>query len=177
MTGVREWWARARLRAASEDLAVDGHAIHLYVDERTLLDRLESYVTEGWLHGQRTVVFAEHEHIKELRLRLAAWHMDAALEAHDATWALGQVLHDALPSQELFDTLVEHTLGRYERGSVRLYNEMVQVLWQRGSVSAALALQTMWHEYLQANPVPHLTVYARETPPELPRQREQADGG
>lgn len=160
---------------------MDGHAIHLYVGETALLDRLESYVTEAWLHGQKTVVFAEHSRIKELRLRLAAWHMEAALEAHDATWALGQVLRDGMPSQGLFDTLVEHTLGRYEPGTVRLYNEMVSTLWQRGAVSSALALQTMWHEYLLANPVPRLSVYAREAPIELPlprpRTEDQGSGG
>lgn len=150
---------------------MDGHVIYLYVNETGLLDRLESYVTEAWLHGQKTVVFAEHHRIKELRLRLAAWHMEAALEAHDATWALGQVLRDGMPSQALFDTLVEHTLGRYEPGSVRLYDEMVATLWQRGAVSGALALQSMWHKYLLANPVPQLSVYATDTPPQPPLPR------
>lgn len=145
------------------------HAIHLYVGESVLLDRLESYLTEAWLHGQKTVVFAQHERVKELRLRLASWHMESALEAHDATWALGQVLRDGMPSQELFATLVEHTLGRYEPGTVRLYDETVSVLWNRNAVSAALALQAMWHDYLQAHPVPRLSVYAQEAPPELPQ--------
>lgn len=171
VSGVGERWARARPVAASEAPGRDAHAVHLYVGETALLDRLESYVTEASLHGQRTVLFAEHGRLEELRLRLATWHMDAALEAHDASWALGQVLRDGMPSQELFDTLVGRTLGRYEPGTVRLYDEMVTTLWQRGAVSEALALQSMWQQYLLANPLPRLSVYARETPVRVPRPR------
>jgi hypothetical protein len=171
MSAVREWWSRARLRTPAEDLTVNGHAVHVYVDEATLLDRLEAYITEAWLHGQRTVVFAQHDRIKELRLRLASWHMDEAIEAHDATWALDQVLRRGVPSQELFDNLLRHTLGRYEPGTVRLYSELVATLWRRGEVPAALSLQAMWHEHLLDNPVPRLSVYARDPAVDLPSPR------
>ncbi len=174
MAGVREWWTRGRqpeTAPRSEGLTIDGNAVHRYVDEATLLDQLEFYVTEAWLAGQRTVAFAGHETIKELRMRLAAWHMEGALEAHDVTWALGQVIRDGMPSQELFDALLENTLGRHEPGDVRLYNEMVPALWQRGAVSGALVLQEMWHTYLLHNPVPRLSVYNNDAPPDLPRPR------
>jgi len=171
MSAVREWWSRTRARPPVEDPTVNGHAIHLYVDDAALLDRLEAYVTEAWLHGQRTVVFAEHHRIKELRLRLASWHMEEALEAHDATWALGQVLRHGVPSQELFGNLVRHTVGRYEPGTVRLYSELVATLWRRGEVSAALSLQAMWHEHLLDNPVPRLSVYARDPSIDVPLPR------
>lgn len=171
MSAVREWWTRTRLRPPADGLSVNGHAVHLYVDDATLLDRLEAYITEGWLHGQRTVVFADHDRIKQLRLRLAAWHMEEALEAHDATWALGQVLRRGMPEQELFNTLLQHTLGRYEHGAVRLYSELVATLWRRGEVSAALSLQAMWHEHLLEHPVPRLSVYARDPAVDLPVPR------
>jgi hypothetical protein len=179
MQGVREWWTRARSRPAADELTVNGHAVHLYVDDAALLDRLETYITDAWLHGQRTVVFAEHARIKELRLRLASWHMEEALEAHDATWALEQVLRHGMPCQERFQTLVSLTLGRYVPGTVRLYSELVATLWRRGEVSAALSLQAMWHEHLLENPVPRLSVYARDPAfdPPRPRVAREAAGG
>jgi hypothetical protein len=177
MSAVREWWSRTRLRPPADELTVNGHAVHLYVDDATLLDRLEAYITEAWLHGQRTVVFAHHDRIKALRLRLAAWHMEAALEAHDATWALDQVMRCGMPSQELFSSLLQLILGRYEQGEVRLYSELVATLWRRGEVKAALALQAMWHEHLMDNPVPRLSVYARDPAIDLPVPRAAGEVG
>jgi hypothetical protein len=163
---VGRWWHHVLNRGGAEAPAVvapvphePGHAVYLYQQDRELLDRLESYVTDGWAMGQRTILFAKHERAKALRLRLAVWDLQGAVEIHDATWALQQFVRDGAPRQDLFDKLVQDTLAAHAPGTVRLYGEMVAVLWQRGEVTAALELEGLWNTFLVSNPVPLLCAY------------------
>jgi hypothetical protein len=159
------WWKRAlhRRDQAQADLRHDaaGHAVYYYGEEQELLDRLEDYVTDGWSHGQRTVVFARHERIKALRLRLAGRELLEALDAHEASWALSQFVRDGRPQAGLFTQLVSETLARQGHGSVRLYGEMVAVLWDEGNVTGALELEALWNSYLAEHPLALLCAYPR----------------
>jgi hypothetical protein len=166
MSPVARWWHRVLNRGGAEAAAVlheipeaPGHVVYLYGTDEELVDRLESYVTDGWAHGQRTILFAKHERAKALRLRLATWDLQDQVEIHDATWALQQFVRDGRPQQDLFDRLVRHTLARHAPGSVRLYGEMVAVLWQRGDVTAALELEELWNGFLAETPLPLLCAY------------------
>jgi hypothetical protein len=157
------WWHRAL--DGSGDVHSDarhdeaGHALYLYEKDDELLDRLEAYVADGWAHGQRTVVFAEPGHVGELRGRLAARGLAEAMEAHDAATALRGFMRDGMPQAPLFTALVNEALAQVGHGSVRLFGEMVAVLWREGSVAAALELERLWNGYLAAHPMALLCAY------------------
>jgi hypothetical protein len=160
------WWNRVLHRGDAEAAGLPhevpddvGHAVYLYGSDEELVDRLESYVTDGWANGQRTILFAKHERAKALRLRLSTWDLQDQIEIHDATWALQQFVRDGQPQKDLFVQLVQDTLARHEPGTVRLYGEMVAVLWQNGEVTAALELEELWNAFLAENHVPLLCAY------------------
>jgi hypothetical protein len=164
---MRTSWWRAALFSDPQDPGPPddepghGHAVYLYSEEDELLDRLESYVLDGDRHGQRTILFAEHERMKLLRLRLSAWQVD--IEPHEATWALQRFTVDGRVDEERFRAVVGEVLARHEAGTVRLYGEMVGVLWRRGERQEALRLEAAWNGWLADNPgVPLLCAYARD---------------
>jgi hypothetical protein len=136
-----------------------GHAVYLYESDAELLERLEAYVVDGWAHGQRTVVFAEPEHVIALRGRLAARDLAEAMEAHDAATALTAFMRNGMPQAPLLTALVNEALAQTGHGSVRLYGEMVAVLWREGAVAAALELERLWNGYLAAHPMALLCAY------------------
>ena len=58
---------------------------------------------------------------------------------------------------------MDHALATREPGSVRLYGEMVAVLWQQGDEPGALALEAMWRDYLAKRPMPLLCTYPQRS--------------
>jgi hypothetical protein len=157
------WWDRALFDSGDVHGHVRhdeaGHAAYLYESDDELLDRLEAYVVDGWAHGQRTVVFAEPERVIALRSRLAARDIAEALDAHDATTALTVFVRDGMPQASLFTTLINEAIAQAGHGSLRLYGEMVAILWRDGGDAAALELERLWNGYLAAHPMPLLCAY------------------
>ena len=136
-----------------------GHAAYLYESDDELLDRLEAYVADGWVHGQRTVLFAEASRTAALRERLAGRGLEQAIDPHDAQESLGVFLRGGMPQAPLFTAMVNETLAQQGHGSVRLYGEMVAVLWRDEAFTAALELEELWNRYLAAHPLPLLCAY------------------
>ena len=156
------WWQRALWSDPEDPGPPDepghGHAVYLYGEDDELMDRLESYVLDGDRQGQRTIMFAEHERMKQLRLRLSAWQVD--VETHEATWALQRFTVDGRVDEARFRSLVDDVLSRHVPGSVRLYGEMVGVLWRRGQRDEAVRLEEAWNGWLADHPgIPLLCAY------------------
>jgi hypothetical protein len=159
---VSQAWRRGRAASndadSAEPIPGHGHAVCFYDHDDELVDRLARYATDGAALGQRTVVIAEHQHIKALRMRLAAWDLVHVLEPHDATWALSQFMTADGPDEGRFRALLDRLLPADPTG-VRLYGEMVAVLWRHERFDAALALEELWNRYLDEKPVPLLCAY------------------
>ena len=132
MSPVARWWHRVLNRGGAEAAAVlheipeaPGHVVYLYGTDEELVDRLESYVTDGWAHGQRTILFAKHERAKALRLRLATWDLQDQVEIHDATWALQQFVRGRLADYkrprgvEFVAELPKTATGKLQRFNLR----------------------------------------------------------
>jgi hypothetical protein len=130
-----------------------------YDHDDQLLELLTSYAIDGAFTGERTVVIAEHGHIKGLRMRLAAWELTHLLQAHDATWALSQFMTVGGPDPARFRALLDRLLPE-DLKDVRLYGEMVAVLWRHERADAALALERLWNDYLHERPLPLLCAYS-----------------
>jgi hypothetical protein len=159
---VSQAWRRARSASkdagAAEQIPGHGHTVCFYDRDDELVERLTRYVTDGAALGQRTIVIAEHHHIKGLRMRLAAWDLVHVLEPHDATWALSRFMTADGPDEGRFRALLDRVLPA-DRSGVRLYGEMVAVLWRHDRVDEALALEDLWNRYLHEKPVPLLCAY------------------
>lgn len=133
---------------------LSAHAVHFYETEDVLLDTLEDFIGDGLRERAACIVIGTpaHRSTLEHRLRTRGIHPEAAHRRHayvalDATTTLSQFLVDGQPDRERFFQSME-PLFHWVKGTppVRLFGEMVAVLWEQGHSSAALHLELLWNE-------------------------------
>lgn len=128
-----------------------GHDVHFFDGRDALLDRLGPFIADGLDAGDACVVVATAEHRAALRRRLGE-RLDSARESGqflelDAEETLSRILRDGMPDRARFDTDVGQLVrNRAADRPVRVYGEMVALLWTRGDVVAALALEDLWND-------------------------------
>src|SRR5262245_53411610 len=128
------------------------HSVQFYADDAVLCDAVLGFVGPGLLAGDAVVVVATERHrtlfdgrLTEMGFDIAGARASGQLTTYDAHETLGELLVDAMPDADCLKRLVTATLAQGARwGHVRVYGEMVDILWKNGNPEAALALETMW---------------------------------
>jgi hypothetical protein len=136
------------------------HVVQLYRDEKILLDALEGFVGNGLrADDQGVIVIATAGHLHELEKRIRAGGIDVdrvrwqnryfALLAEEF---LRGFMVNGWPDEEMFVEAIGDIIER-ARGSgreVRIFGEMVAVLWGRGLFSATVRLEQLWSKLTQS---------------------------
>jgi hypothetical protein len=137
------------------------HAIQVYVGDDTLGEAITDFLADGVVAAQPTIVIATCARCDLIVNALRARRFDLAmlLETRtllllDADETLGQfMVNDRLDAAH-FKEVVGLMLGRVARPEddpiVRVYAELVDVLWRGGSLDAALRLEVLWNELMQS---------------------------
>ncbi len=138
-------------RAPAVPPAAVGHDVHFFEGTDALLDRLGPFVEAGLDAGDACMVVATAEHRAALRDRLGPRLDEARATGQflelDADETMGRIVRDGTPDRASFDTIVGQLVHRRAaEGPVRIYGEIVALLWGRGDVVAALALEDLWNE-------------------------------
>ena len=131
------------------------HFVQFYEADEFLIDSLGGYVREGLEAGDACVVVATGARREglEARLRAACVDTDAAratgrLVTLDAAETLSRFMPDDSPDARRFEETVGGVLARASEagGRVRVFGEMVALLWADGKTDAALRLEGLWNE-------------------------------
>jgi PAS domain S-box-containing protein len=131
--------------------------VQFYESDSYLCERVGEFIWVGLGAGQPLIIIATHDHVMALRQYLTGKFMstdraiaDGLMTFLDAEATLGQISVDGTPSWPLFErhvgSLVRAVRAAHGERPIRAYGEMVNVLWQRGRSSAALALEEMWNK-------------------------------
>jgi hypothetical protein len=132
------------------------HAVRFFKDAHDLCDIVGSFLVEGFHSGQAAIVVATPDHRRELTEWLRRKSLDVdqllqsgALTVKDAAETLQQFMIDGMPDPGRFRRVMEPIIaaarsGRPD-GTVRVYGEMVNILWQSGHTAAAIRLETQWN--------------------------------
>lgn len=140
------------------------HVVHLYEDERLLVEAVAEFIGSGLSLGEGGLVFARPWHrnalVKELRARGLYPHR--ALRLIDARQVLDSVMHGNAPRWRDFESVCGSALHelRLQYPGVRAYGEMVDILWQDGRHEAALELEEYWNHLGRLRPFALLCAYA-----------------
>jgi hypothetical protein len=127
------------------------HAVHVYADDFAIGRELIRFIEDGLTLGQSVVVAANSEH----RACIDAWRSDHPSISHnefllvlDAVETLQTFMVKDSPDPVLFDATIGATVKRAAHGgrTVRVFGEMVALLWADGNVTGALALETLWND-------------------------------
>jgi hypothetical protein len=152
-----------------------GHAVQFYADDAELSGSVASYLGAGLSTGGSAVVVATEAHRSGLQARLAAAGADGGtgperrLVMADAAGMLDGFMADDRLDHSRFQAAAEDLVNRAAGAGqpVRVYAEIVALLWDAGQVTLALELETMWNDLASRMPFSLLCGYsARVAAPE-----------
>jgi PAS domain S-box-containing protein len=129
--------------------------VQFYETDDFLLDSVSDFIGAGLGSGAACIVIATPAHREGLVQRLqanglnpSAAHARGKYFALDAAETLAQLLLDEAPDPKQFARIIggviEHAVKGQKR--VRIFGEMVALLWQQGKQEAALRLEALWNE-------------------------------
>ena len=134
-----------------------GHGVQFYEDEDYLAAAVSDFLAAGLTLGQPSVVIATEPHRNAFLRRLSNEGFDvddASRSGHltllDARETLSAFMVDDKPSGDRFRKTVGPVVDRGTRrtngGVLRLYGEMVDLLWKDGNTEGAIELEELWNE-------------------------------
>jgi hypothetical protein len=131
------------------------HLVQFYSDDGELARTVTGYLADGIRSGGGILVVATATHRRAFEAALAGAGIDVraekdagTLQLVDAAELLGGFLSGARLDHERFQSLA---LGLFQRAAdggrpVRIYAEMVALLWDAGQVTLAVELEELWNE-------------------------------
>jgi signal transduction histidine kinase/ActR/RegA family two-component response regulator len=134
------------------------HFVQFYESDEFLLDSLSGFIGAGLRDGDACVVVATKEHREGLDERLRGYGLDVEAARSggqyvtlDADETLSKFMLTGTPEPERFAEIVGGIIARAAEGArrVRIFGEMVALLWAEGNCEAAIRLEGLWNELHQ----------------------------
>lgn len=151
---------------------VGRHICQLYPDPAVLAQSVASFVSAGLKRGDRVVVIAVPAHVELVLARLAegGWNADAfaassQFQILDAEATLARFMHEGLPRWADFLRSMTPLVTRRPGGSangVRLYGELVNVLWHQDNQRGAIRLEEFWNDLAREHDLSLLCGYVMD---------------
>ena len=146
--------------AGTENLNAGNYVVQSYGHDAELAERVSGYLRGALEGGGVAIVIATPEHREEFEARLeragidlAGARDDGAYLALDAAGTLRELMGTASPDrQELDRVAFDRVIGTLIRQAaadgrpVRVYGELVALLWDDGLVNAAAQLEALWDQ-------------------------------
>jgi hypothetical protein len=162
----------AELPALAWDALLDRpgteHLVYLYTSEAALARVVATFCGAGLARGEAAIVIATPAHADRFMDGLVAAGVDVPdllarrrFVAVDAQACLDRFMVDGRPDRAAFRGVIGDVLARVRAtapAGVRLYGEMVDLLWAR-DLAAATALEALWNEVLAEDPAALLCAY------------------
>jgi hypothetical protein len=135
----------------------DQHVVHLYGRHHTSLIRgIAAYAAEGLRRQEPVLIVATRAHAESVRLQLEEQDVDAVAAVRegivrfiDAEELLRKLVGDGGLQWEVFRDIVGALLGEMRAirpaSHIRVFGEMVGVLWTSGRRVEAEQLETYWN--------------------------------
>jgi hypothetical protein len=139
------------------DAAPGDHIVQLYQDQDFLNCAVCRFIGAGLANGEGIILFPTLTHWNAFRRRLEAEGVDVhsaqergQLMVVDANELLPRFMRGAMPDPPTFNGVVGDIVGRARASgsyqTVRLWGEMVDVLWERGEVAASMNLEDLFDQ-------------------------------
>lgn len=135
------------------------HAVQFYLADEELAVQVARYLAEGIRAGHGVLVVATDAHRQAFAASLSAEGVDAGQEQRagrllmaDASALLGSFLAGGKLDHDEFTAVAAGLIRRAAAGQggrarpVRIYAEMVALLWDAGDVALAIELEGLWNE-------------------------------
>ncbi|HEU5198341.1 MAG TPA: ATP-binding protein [Ktedonobacterales bacterium] len=140
-------------------ISAPAHFVQFYEKDEFLLNSLGGFIEAGLSTGDPCIVIATREHRVQLEQRLHAHGLELAAAqvrgeyiALDASEMLSKLMVDGLPEPKRFIEIFGGLIARaaQEQRRVRVFGEMVALLWLAGNQAGAVRLEALWNELAES---------------------------
>ncbi|HVE96634.1 MAG TPA: MEDS domain-containing protein [Pseudonocardiaceae bacterium] len=137
------------------------HVVGFYETEAFLVDSVRDFLAPSLLAGDAAIVVATASHrdlfgraLREAGIDLGEAQRCGRYIALDASEALSKFMVEGMPDTARFRAVMGKLVSLSTEGphDVRIYGEMVAVLWDQGNVAAAIALEDLWNDLATGYP-------------------------
>src|SRR6266705_5069854 len=138
------------------------HFAQLHRDPQALADAVSVYLETGLRRANGVVVIASPKHTDLFLGRLRADDLDPGaflksgqLELHDAELTLRKCMRNDMPDWEDFRRAMGSIFERvraFGRGTTRVYDGMVNLLWHEDRPDAAIRVEEYWNDLARLYP-------------------------
>ena len=146
------------------------HLVQLYTRDEALVSTVARFVAHGLSGGEGAVVITTASHWTKIAERLGTDGIEVAaaqatrqLVVRDACDTLASFMVDGLPDRSAMRTVIMAALDSVRSAgytTVRAFGEMVDILNRRGNLAAAIRLEKLWNELIDAERIALLCGYA-----------------
>ena len=145
--------------ASWTDVNPHSHLVQFYENDGFLIDSLTRWFAEGLSAGDSCVYVGTEAHRVRLEKQLADQGVDldkllreGRFVCRDASQVLSTFMLDEWPDEALFTRAIEGILTRVTKPrDVRVFGEMVALLWADGSRQAAVRLEELWNGFMKTH--------------------------
>jgi len=124
------------------------HEVSFYDHDVDVVVEVARFVTQGLAAGEHVIVLATAEHRAAIDALLPPEGLQAPgrYVALDAAEVLATFMVDGAPDEDSFRRSVGAIVDDAAGAQVRVFGEMVALLWEEGNVAAAVRLESLWNE-------------------------------
>jgi anti-sigma regulatory factor (Ser/Thr protein kinase) len=164
----------------TQGIAIVGgeHVVHFYDGDSQLLDMVVPYLLGGAWSGEIALVIATDAHHRAFEAELEAAGIDlvhARAEGRYVALDAAELMAGLMPAGQVdrhaFDRVVGRLLRQTVRSgrAIRVYGEVVGLLWDAGDVVGAIALEGLWNELALELPFSIVCAYRAASVPDAER--------
>jgi CheY-like chemotaxis protein len=142
--------------------APGSHAVQFYDNEQFIERAIAEFFVQGAHPDDPRIMLSRPQTFRAVTARLASGGYGSAINVadrihfFDAEAALTEIMDgeslDATRAERLLKRILSQSCPSQARAPIRLYGELVDILCQRGSHSAAIQLEGLWRSLLDLKP-------------------------
>jgi len=132
-------------------IARSNHVLQFYENDGVLLDALTGFVGSISHSDETAAVIATSSHLNALEYRLGSYGVDVEklisenkFMPLDAEETLSEFMFNNWPDEILFKKTISGLFG--DNKKIRIFGEMVSMLWMQGKKEAAVELERLWNK-------------------------------
>jgi hypothetical protein len=147
------------------------HGVQFYRDRSSLAVTVARFLSEGLRVGQPAIIVATPDHAAAILSELETLNLDvsklretAELQVFDAARVLSSFMIGSQPDALMFKSnvgdMIDRLCANRDPCPIRVYGEMVDLLWRDGNSDAAIRLEILWNQLASAYDFSLLCGYA-----------------